>query len=474
MKTGPLSFALLALLLSVGKAAEPLDAASLLRTFSDRLNAEPASEDVGLVAQELARVRADRLPEVRVRQSSAWSFGESFGATAGSSPGGTPVGGGALGVGAAVTVPVLDPEAAAQELLLWERLVLAEHNDLAERQRRIYEFRRSLRLLAHVDEVAAVLERHQRELLALRPRWRALQGAGASTPPDGQYLGYLEVAQALERARRERALLVELVSGNVGIGVDRLAGSMVGRPPLPGTEAIESLDECTVAFGEARRAQLVRQAASSSAAADASRGKTRASLDVSADLHYRPAAASALAWQADLRLALRVALPAGGPTTGAVTLDVSPTGVGQALTLTWPAKPGPLPATQSSDAREDAEYERSLSEARLTVLRAVAARDDAEGRVELRRLTLQSELSEVGEAEQPGRLNSVARARLAVLNAELDLDLAVLNLAETCGLDAQARISTTSRLSAAIRSTSSARSAWSSSILPSSLRTKRV
>lgn len=447
-----MSLALLALLFSFGQSAEPLDAEALLRAFGERLSAEPAGEDTGLVALELARVRAAQRPRLSVRQSSDWTFG----------------GEATIGIGAAVTVPVLDPEAAAQELLVRQRLALAQHNDLAERQRRVYEFRRSLRLLAHVEEVVTALERHRRDLLALRPRSRDLEGTEPGVPLDGQDLGYLEVIQALERARSEHALLLELVSANVGIGVDRLAESVLGRPPMPGTELNASLEECKVAFDEARRAQLVRRTTSYSAALEASRTRANASLDLSGDLSYRPAAGSSPSWRGDLRLALRVALPSGGPMSGKVTLAVTPSGLGQELTVSWPVE-----HRARSAAGEDAEYQRALDEARLAVLRAVAARDDAETRVALRRLTLRSELSSAGGASA-SRLNAVAQARLALLNAELDFDLAVLDLAETCGRDAQARMSTTSRLSAARRSTSSSRSAWSSSILPSSLRTNRV
>jgi hypothetical protein len=434
------------------------EADRLLAIFLELLWLEPEGEDVRLVAGDLESAGAWSTPAVRLRQSSSWNYGSD----------------GEIGVGVAIAVPLLDPQGAAQEELLANRLELARHNAAAEHDRRAHEFVRTLRLLAHVEEVVEVVEEHRRSLDVLRPELAGLTLQPATAPLDGQQLGYLELLQSLRRARGERALLWQIVALKTGVAAPSGGPLRLGRPSLTRLDAAE--EACREGNEDARRAELVRRQAVAAGAAEAARERTQLSLDLSGDLRYRFASTGVgEPWLADVRLSLRASLPPLAGARSGLTLDARPGGADQVATLDWSGSPAKIRETAGDEA--DLEQRRSLEEVELGLSRARVARDDATSLVGLRRAALvaaEAALASPGVRVGPADLEALSRARIALLNAELEQDLAVIALAEACGLPPQARTSATSRLRPSIRSTSSSRSPWSSSILPSSLRTNLV
>jgi hypothetical protein len=444
---------------ATAREGEPL-ADRLLQLFLRRLSDEPESEDVGLVAAELERTRAAGRPGVRIRQSSSWPFDL----------------GGRVGLGVTLTVPLSDPEGTAQEDLLRWRLELALHNAHSERARQAHEFRRTLRLLAHLEEVVFVLDAYRPRLAESLPEPPSL--AAASPPPelDSRQIAFLEMEQGLQRARGELALLQELVALRTGLEVELLRSGRVGRPAGPAGPASESA--CLAGTDDSRRAELVLRQAEASTAAARARQEARVTLDLGGDVSYRFAPRGAgEQWQADLRLSLQASLPPVGGASPGLTLDGRSTGIDQQLTFDWP---GPAASPVEPEDAAARRYRRSVEESRLAVSQAAAARDVAAARVALRRAVLVGMRAPLdpyappADGGEPHELKASSQARLALLNAELELDLAEIDLAEACGVRSQALTSATSRLSPSMRSTIPSRSAWSSSNLSSSLRTKRV
>jgi hypothetical protein len=400
------------------------EADRLLALFVERLSLEPEGEDVRLVAGDLASAEAWSVPAVRLRQSSTWHYGTVNYGTVGE-----------IGVGVTLTLPLLDPEGAAREELLARRLELARHNAAAERDRRAHEFLQTLRLLAHVEEVVEVMEEHRRGLDGFLPELTGLALRPDTGPLDLQQLGYLELLQSLQRARGERTLLWKLVAARTG--QERSPGSpfRLGRPSLPAVETAGT--ECRDGNEDARRAELVRRQAVAVAAAEAARQEAHISLDLSGDLRYRfPSDGTGEPWLADLRLSLRASLPPlAGARSGVLTLDASPTGIDQTTVLDWPSSTGA--AKEAAGEGADLAHRRSLEEAELALSRALVARDDANSLLALRGTALASadaRLVRAGVRAGPAELEAVSQARIALLNAELELDLALIALAEACGL----------------------------------------
>jgi hypothetical protein len=405
------------------------EADRLLALFLERLSLEPEGEDVRIVEGDLASAEAWSVPAVRLRQSSAWNFGT---VNYGTVNYGTV---GEIGVGVTLTLPLLDPEGAAREELLARRLELARHNAAAERDRRAHEFLRTLRLLAHVEEVVEVMEEHRRGLDGFLPELTGLALRPDTGPLDGQQLGYLELLESLQRARGERTLLWELVASKSGVAPPSGGSFRLGRPSLPAAETAGT--ECRDGNEDARRAELVRRQAVAASAAEAARQEAHISLDLSGDLRYRfPSDGAGEPWLADLRLSLRASLPPfAGARSGVLTLDASPTGIDQTAVLDWPGSAGAMREAAGEGA--DMAHRRSLEEAELALSRALVARDDADSLVALRGAALaaaDARLVRAGVRAGPAELEGVSQARIALLNAELELDLAVIALAEACGL----------------------------------------
>ena len=396
-----------------------LNSARLLELFEERLLAAPSAGDVAAVTAELERLGESRLPRVRLAQRATWDFDELQ----------------AVSLSASVDWGVSDPMAAAQRELTAQRLVLAQHNERVQREARIREFRRTLRLLAHLNEVETLLTHHRTRLLTLRPRLRELEGldsardvAGGGVHLDAQRLSYLEMVQALERTRRERDLVQSIVAARVGLDPVDLAGAALGRPPVPppGSNEVDCLADQEYRSAETQRAQLVLEEARLARKAEESRAMPKVSLDLNGNARYAPTDSSS-PWQADVRLALRVALPAASGVNTELGAQVTPSGFTEEISIGWPPA---APVSFDMDAAHQA-YRQTLERSQLDALRSLKALQDARDRLRLARAEYSS-VGALGPARELGDANAVAQAGIALLNAELEADLAAIEAAVYC------------------------------------------
>lgn len=410
-----------------------LDAAKMLARFEEILAGEPAGEDYLRVAGDLEYQRRSHLPRIRLRQDSSWTFG----------------GGAGLGMGVVLAIPVHRPDSVFLRQLAEKRLELVEHNIQAERNRRLDEFRRTLRLLAHIEEAEELLAGHREELLLIRPEWRSLEQGRArddgrpleenrgSTAVSREQLAYLEIVQALARTRRERTLLLGLVAARLQLPESRLAQVRVGRPPpRPGGDWLALAIDCETSNDEIERAELMLQEAQISRAADGASAQVRVDLDLSGDVTYRPQSEFMPAWQAGLSASLRVELPASARVSGAVTVEGTPDSLSQELTLSWPRSPAPY--AEGGGGEAELSYRKTIGEAKLAAVQARHALEDAGDTLRLRRIELagvNASSSRPGAARGPQVLSTRAQARLALLNAELQHDLAVMEVLQSCGAE---------------------------------------
>lgn len=423
-------------------ATEPPDAAELLRRFEQQLLSDSPPADVLGISRELARLRAAKSPVLRLRQSSSWNFGEVAG----------------LGLGGSVSALLSDPEVEAQEALLAQRLLLAQHNARSERLDRLREFRRTLRLLAHLEEVEALLAGHRSRLLAQQPEWLALErevfgvygagtdpatavdsgqdqsGAGLATATrlEDAQLGYLEVVQALERARGERYLLTRAIEVRAGLEPLQLEGVEIGRPPLPaaGPPTLECGANEATASDEAIRAGLLLEEARLASRAEAARTLPQISLELSGTAYYQTSQSARDPWRGDLNASIRVLLPATDGASGEAQVGVGPAGLSQELALSWPPRGG---EPQESALSAEADYLEALAEARLAAIRSQRSLLDARATLQLRVLELSRAREVLASSGGDMRsVNAVAQAELALLNAQLEFDLARIEAAAGC------------------------------------------
>ena len=435
-------------------AAELIDAAILLQRFEQQLLSDSPPPDVRAIDRELGRLQAAKSPVVRVRQSSSWNFGEVA----------------ALGLGGSVSTRLSDPEVEAQEALMAQRLLLAQHNARSERRNRLREFRRTLRLLAHVEEVEALLAAHRSGLLAEHPEWLALErevfgvygagtdlgtavrarqdrsgsdlataaggrsGARSAAPPrlEDAEIGYLEMLQALERTRGERYLLARAIEFRAGLQPLQLEGVEIGRPPPPaaGTPVLECGANGATASDESVRAGLLLEEARLASHAEAARARPQVSLELSGSANYQTSQSTRDHWRGDLRASLRVLLPATKGVSWEARVEAGAAGLSQELNLSWPSRESGS-QVRLPEAEED--YLEALAEAGLAATRAQRALLDARGRQQLRVLELsraQALLASGGGAMRS--VNAVAQAELALLNAQLEVDLARIEAAISC------------------------------------------
>ena len=399
-----------------------LSSARLLALFEERILTAPTEGDVSAVSAELERLGASRLPRLRLAQRATWDLDELQ----------------AVSLSASVDWGISDPMAAAQRELTAQRLVLAQHNARFQREARIREFRRTLRLLAHLNEVETLLTHHRARLLTLRPRLRELEGlvsasnvAGGGVHLDAQRLSYLEMVQALERTRRERELVQSIVAARVGLDPADLAGVALGRPPIPpippmGPEEVGCLADKEYRSAETLRAQLVLKEARLARNVEETRAMPRVSLDLNGNARYAPTDPSS-PWQADVRLALRVALPATSGVSTELAAEVTPSGFTEELSIGWP------PAASESFDMEAARqaYRQTLERSKLDALRSLKTLQDARDRLRLERAEFSS-VSAAASAGELGYANAAAQAGIALLNAELEADLAAIEAAAYC------------------------------------------
>lgn len=440
-------------------AAEPPTAADLLHRFERQLLFDPPSADVVDIGRELARLRAAEVPVVRLQQSSSWNFGEVAD----------------LGLGGTVTALLSHPEGEAQEALMAQRLLLARHNARSERRHRVREFRRMLRLLAHLEEVEALLAGLRSRLLARQPQWLRLErdlfgkqrfgidpatavharsdgsAAGLATAArlaDAQ-IGYLEAVQALERTRGERYVLARSIEVRAGLEPLELEGVNLGRPPLPAAgralqcgvnESVNEGANETVTSDETIRAGLLLEEARLATRAEAARTRPQVSLELSGSAHYRTSHSvrdpRSRDWRGDLSASLRVLLPATAGVSGEARLRAGPNGLNQELALNWPPRRSPRgSAPEESAAGAEADYREALAEARLAAIRAQRALLDARGRLKLRVLELSRvRASLASSGGDLGSVKAAAQAELGLLNAQLEVDLARIEVGASCDL----------------------------------------
>lgn len=446
---GRISLLILAIVAMAGPltradGAQPMGAAALLELFDNRLQEESEGEDVTRVEADLAGLRAARQPNLRLRQSIRWNYS------------GRPD----LGLGFSLAVPLLDPEHLAREAQVEQRLLLARFNDQSQRQRRRIDFRRKLRLIAHLQEVEEVLAHHQRTLLERRPGLLELQRERSGVI-DQEELAFLEIAQALASSERERQLLLEWVARQVGLTGEELAAAQIGRLPPAPAEELEH-EACLGHNDQLQRAELVQRETLLAAQAEAAVAHTQVTLDLAGDLGYEGSASGIApdsAWRADLRLSLRFGLPNVAGLAPGLSLRASPADVSQEVTVQWPPPAAARPDLLSGSERA---YRQARDEARLEAMRAFGNWRDSADRAELRGLSVvraEQALSAGGRTAVPALEQAVAQAKLALLNAELERDLAALELDMLCGPLAHARTSATSRFRPSIRSTIAASSA---------------
>lgn len=413
-------------------------AAELLADFERRLLDEASGADIERITLELERLEAAALPSLRFRQRAAWDFGDLV----------------ELELGTTLTWEISDPQGDAQMALVAKRLELAKHHDGVQRSSRLREFQRSLRLLAHLEEVELLLSRHRRQLLALRPHWLGLErqlssfvsgsgpaevaggGRGRGTEPGAGFgaeqIAFLEVVQALERTRRERSLLLLSLARRTGFDPAELEPSPLGRPPLP--EAAPLLAGCmengSFETDETVRAELLFEEALLAVRADSARSQPKVTLELSANGRYRNSTFSR-PLNADSRLALRVSLPAGSDASGQISLAATPAGLSQEANVAWPAATAATGDGTDAAARN---HRHTRERARIDVLRRLAGLQEARDRFRLRRLELavakRSLDSRDGQIEL---LGASAQAELALLNAALEVDLALIEIASDCG-----------------------------------------
>lgn len=409
-------------------ARAPL-AEELLRLYEQRLAADRLGGDVVLLEGELKRARAALEPTLRIRQ------GASVGFTAGPAL--------AADLAASLSIPLSDPEAVAHASLMQRRLELAEHDHAFERSRRLFDFRRTLRLAAHFEEVGGVLDDNRRKLLSLRPEWRELEQVTGISRLSSEELGYLELVDALVRARAELQLLLGSISASTGVREAVLETAGIGRlpPRRPFTDSDASA--CLTEGTAMRRARLVHLENGAGAATEISRRLPSVRLDLTADVGFDAAAFEPL--RAGAQAALQVALPPSPAMAGAAplwTVTADTERISQEASLSWPAPASEIEPERAGSV--DRTFRQAVLDAELGIRRLVASRAAAEATLRLRRLALHSLDSRSGSGamtgEPPGMtepfdvglLVAVARARLAVLEAELDLDLAALELLQSC------------------------------------------
>ncbi|MEX2534058.1 MAG: hypothetical protein WD273_00540 [Trueperaceae bacterium] len=393
-----------------------LTAAVLLERFEERLLSEPGQEDVGMLERELERQELARQPSFSLRESSSWDLGQVF----------------EVGVGGSVSLPVSNPEAVAHLALGEQRLLLARFNANSQRSRRREEFLRSLRLLAHVEEVEALLVEHRRQLLKLRPEWSAVE-TDSFDIPDPARIGYLEMIQALARTRGERVLLAQSIAYGARVDAARLANMKVGRPALPHVPGELGIAECSHSSEEVRRVEFLLHEEQLASQVDASRGLPKAQLDLSGGLRYATGVLGNQPWNGDFRLALRVVMPTATGVAAELDFDVRPDRLGQAFSLSWPRDVGP----SRPPVGDPEEVHRGvLEESRLRAMRVSQTFRDASARRRLRELELMSAqvaLTQMGAGQDPALLAARAQAELSLLNAELEVDLARIELTSICG-----------------------------------------
>jgi hypothetical protein len=391
---------------STGATAEPWETGLLLERFEERLAAELEGPDVAMLAAEVRRQGEELLPSLRARQSSQWDFGGAAG----------------LALGGSLSVPVVDPARQAQLSLALQRQRLARHNEQSSKRRRLEEFVRTLRLLAHLGEVEAILVEHRSGLLAARPDWERLTLDSQAGPLE---IGYLEVLRALRQTRSERRLLLELVATRLELEPDALIDARVDRPAI-GSAANGT--SCDAGSDELIRAGLVLEESLLARKASAAMDDTAITLDLSADARYR-SGPTVEPLAADLRLALRVELPPIGPTSADVRVELTAGGVAQLAELSWPARSAEI---EVEDPRR--EHRRSLAEVRLAELRAADAVEAGHELVKLRELVLHAAEDALEQSAEPtmDQLAAWSQARLGLLNAQLERDLALLELSGPC------------------------------------------
>lgn len=435
-------------------APQPL-AEKLLSLYEKRLAESYPGADVALLEGELKRAQAALGPRLRIREAAFVGF--STAAEIG------------VDLTGSLSFPLSDPEAVAHASLMRRRLELAEHDHAYERSRLLFDFRRTLRLAAHFEKVVAVLVENRREMLSLRPEWRALERSGELSYLSGRELEYLEFVDALARARGELELLVGSLSASTGVREAVLEKAGIGPLPAGGPFEPDNGPTCANGGVAMRRVRLVHRENLADEGVEAARRLPSVRLDLDADIGFDAGASAPL--RAEVQVGLQVALPAAAALAGAaplVTLAADPARLSQEVALSWP---GPAFTSEMERIGEaDRAFRRSALSVGLATRRLVASQAAAEAALRLRKLALRS--LENGSFD-PELLVALARARLTVLDAELELDLATLELWQACE-GAQVRTSTTSRFTPSIRSTNPVSSSWTSSIRPSSLRTNRV
>lgn len=407
------------------------DSGALLTAFAERLRAEPPGEDLRRVALQQEAEAAAMTAKLTIRQSSSLAVD----------------GSGALdlGLGASLAIPLYDPGGVANAALARHRLELARHNQASDRRARLEEFWRTLRLLAHLEEVEGVLGRYRSEMLDQVPGLSQLE-SGPLPLLGPTELSYLELAQAWSRARGERELLAGLVKQQAGLPDD--AGlAQVGRPPA--VTAPAAAGDCRTAGDEESRALLVLEEASLEVAARQADLEPVTVIDIAGDVSYSTGARGALnyrtarreqPWVAGVRVSLRTRLPRTLPLNGQLGIEWSESGLRQEFNLSWP--PGPAVHFPDLEAARQ-EYARSAATQRITMERLSVAVEHAEGHLRLKEAVFDSARTEA-EARAAGVAGpshaALAQAQIALLSAQLELDLANLQLAFACGDEVDANL----------------------------------
>ncbi|HEX7004278.1 MAG TPA: hypothetical protein VF168_08830 [Trueperaceae bacterium] len=403
-----------------------ITSARLIERFEQRLR-EAEGSDVTAIAAELERMRAAGSARLRFTQRSDWEFGERLD----------------LGFGASLSWSLLDPEAELQRALTAKRLELARHDQSSRRADLVREFERTLRLVVHLEAAEELLARHRQQLLESHPGWRSLDevalgesddegtsGRSQGSGLDAQRIGYLELEQALARTRRERSLLLLAVAEQAGVDPNELSTASFELPAAPAVDPEVCVLREPFETSETIRAELLLEESLLAQRLDDAVRLTQVTLDLSGNARHSGSSEARRGWSGNLRLALQVALPAGESVGSDLSLAITPGGLSQELSIGWPA-----PNVESPGSADEATstYSRMVESARLDALRDLMVLYGARERLRLREAELAvARRASLGSASDLSLLNDAAQAELALLNAQLELDLALMAVAAHC------------------------------------------